>query len=155
MLRTEIEFHFRPPPHVCVANCASPCNRRLVLSQTRARRAKDRSLQAGIGVHPLPAQGTRATLALRAYITRKRLIRELSRFDLSTWHISWLIGRLTFVDDAFFSRRFLYRFRYEAPSKRSPRFYTRTKCTPLHVNPFFFRTRKYLIKYFSAYKSAR
>lgn len=88
MLHTEIEFHFRPPPHVRVANCASPCNRRLVLSQTRARRSKDRSLQAGIGVHPLPEQGTRATLALRAYITRKRLIRELSRFDLSTRHIS-------------------------------------------------------------------
>lgn len=54
---------------------------RLVLCQTRARRAKDRSLQAGISVHPLPAQGARATLALRAYITRKRPIRELSHFD--------------------------------------------------------------------------
>lgn len=32
-------------------------------------------------MHPLPAQGTRATLALRAYIMRKRPIRELSRFD--------------------------------------------------------------------------
>lgn len=76
--RTKI--HCQPPPLVRVAYYASPCITRLVLCQTKARHAKDRSLQAGIGVHP-PAQGTRATLALRAYIMRKRPICELSCFD--------------------------------------------------------------------------
>jgi len=76
--RTKIRC--QPPPLVCVAYYASPYITRLVLCQTRARRAKNRSLQAGIGVHPL-SQGTRATLALRAYIMRKRPIRELSHFD--------------------------------------------------------------------------
>jgi len=88
--RIKIKFHCRgprPPPRHVLARW--PVLRvalrivRLVLCQTRARRAKDRSLQAGIGVHLLPAQEARATLALWVYITRKRPIRELSCFDLS------------------------------------------------------------------------
>jgi len=62
----KIRFHCRgpqPPPRVRVLRVAL-CIMRLVLCQTRARRAKDRSLQAEIGVHLLPAQEARATLAL-------------------------------------------------------------------------------------------
>lgn len=86
--RRKIDFRFSTPtPHVHVANYAPPCIPRLVSCQTRARRAKDRSRcsQESVCASTTVAGNARATLALWAYITRKRPIRQLSSFDLSAW----------------------------------------------------------------------
>ena len=122
---SQTKIYCQPPPLVLIAYYASPYITRLVLCQTRARRAKDRSLQAGIGVHPLPAQGTRATLALRAYIMRKRPIHELSRFDAIFKPIAiYQTERISELPFLFFSSSYaLYRFILETLLECFSRFF--------------------------------